>query len=66
MNNMKLIAQGAEALIKQSKQGILKDRIVKSYRLPQLDNKLRKQRTRTEVKLLTKTFKYSHTSSMTW
>ncbi len=51
---MKLIAQGAEALIKQSKQGILKDRIVKSYRLPQLDNKLRKQRTRTEVRLLTK------------
>ena len=50
----KVIAQGAEAIIKKSGKNIIKDRIPKSYRLPQLDSKLRKQRTRKEIKLLEK------------
>jgi TP53 regulating kinase-like protein len=33
---------------------IIKDRISKSYRLPELDKKIRKQRTKSETKLLTK------------
>ena len=49
-----IIAQGAEAIIKKSGKNIIKDRIMKSYRIPQLDNKLRKQRTKKEVKLLEK------------
>lgn len=49
-----LIAQGAEALIIKKNNTIIKDRIEKSYRLPILDQKLRRQRTRKEVKLLTK------------
>jgi len=53
---MKIIAQGAEATIKLSKNQILKDRIKKQYRLTILDNKLRKQRTKSEVKLLTKAY----------
>lgn len=53
---MKLIAQGAEGIIKLSKQGIIKDRIRKSYRLPILDNKLRKQRTKSEARLLKKAY----------
>jgi len=51
---MKLIAQGAEAKIFKKKDSILKDRIKKSYRLPQIDIKLRKSRTRSEAKILRK------------
>ena len=51
---MKLIAQGAEAKIFKKKDSILKDRIKKSYRLPQIDIRLRKSRTRSEAKILRK------------
>ena len=51
---MKLIAQGAEAKIFKKKDSILKDRIKKTYRLPQIDIKLRKSRTRSEAKILRK------------
>lgn len=50
----KLIAQGAEAIITLSKNTITKDRIKKSYRIPELDEKIRKQRTKAEIKLLFK------------
>jgi Kae1-associated kinase Bud32 len=49
---MKLIAQGAEAKIYESGDSILKHRIKKSYRLKQLDDKLRKDRTRAEARIL--------------
>ncbi len=49
-----IIAQGAEALILRKGNEIIKQRIKKSYRLPQLDIKLRKQRTKKESKLLEK------------
>ena len=48
------IAQGAEAVIYQDKSRIMKERLSKSYRLPQLDETLRKFRTRREAKILTK------------
>lgn len=51
---MKTIFQGAEATITKQKNTILKDRTRKSYRIEQLDEKLRAQRTRKEVKLLEK------------
>ena len=51
---MKLIAQGAEAKIFKKKNSILKDRIKKSYRLLQIDQRLRKSRTRSEAKILRK------------
>ncbi len=53
---MKQIAQGAEAIILEDKNIILKKRIPKSYRIPQLDIKLRKSRTKKECKLLEKSF----------
>ncbi|MCK5624512.1 Kae1-associated serine/threonine protein kinase [Candidatus Pacearchaeota archaeon] len=53
----KLIAQGAEAKILLSDKTITKDRIVKSYRIPKLDNKIRKSRTKAETKLLNKASK---------
>ncbi|MFH1586040.1 MAG: RIO1 family regulatory kinase/ATPase [archaeon] len=52
-----LIAQGAEAKIILSKDFIIKDRIKKGYRLPELDEKIRKNRTRKEAKLLFKASK---------
>ena len=51
---MKLIAQGAEAKIYESGSKVIKHRIKKSYRLPEIDRKLRKQRTRAEARLLSK------------
>ncbi|MBX4212357.1 Kae1-associated serine/threonine protein kinase [Candidatus Pacearchaeota archaeon] len=50
----KLIAQGAEAKIIQLKSTILKQRIKKGYRISEIDEKLRKQRTKKEAKLLEK------------
>jgi Kae1-associated kinase Bud32 len=46
------VAQGAEAIISKEDGKILKDRIAKGYRIPALDNRLRKLRTRNEAKLL--------------
>jgi len=54
---MKTIAQGAEANILLEKNKITKLRIKKSYRLPILDEKIRKSRTKKEAKLLQKAFK---------
>ena len=51
---MKQIQQGAEANIYQDKDKITKLRTSKSYRLPILDNKLRKSRTKAEAKIINK------------
>jgi tRNA A-37 threonylcarbamoyl transferase component Bud32 len=49
-----IIQQGAEAvLIKRGKE-VVKDRIVKGYRYPDLDKKIRKNRTKREARLLEK------------
>jgi len=50
----KIIQQGAEAIISLDNNQILKNRIKKSYRLPQLDNKLRTSRTKSEAKIIEK------------
>lgn len=51
----KIIQQGAEAiLIQKSPSLLIKRRIKKSYRLPILDEKIRKQRTKKESSLLIK------------
>jgi TP53 regulating kinase-like protein len=47
-----IIKRGAEAVISLDDGRIVKDRIKKSYRLAQIDEKLRKQRTRKEASLL--------------
>lgn len=54
---IKKIAQGAEAILIQEDKEIIKKRIKKSYRLPILDEKLRKSRTKKEAKLLEKASK---------
>ena len=51
---MELIAQGAEAKLFRDTHRIIKERITKGYRLPKLDTKLRKFRTRREAKILGK------------
>lgn len=52
-----IIAQGAEAKIIKNGSVIVKDRVKKGYRLPILDERLRKQRTKKEAKLLEKASK---------
>lgn len=49
---MELISQGAEAKIFKDGDKIIKDRFSKTYRHPELDEKLRKFRTRREAKVI--------------
>jgi len=51
---MQKIAQGAEAVIWRENAEIIKERFSKKYRLPQIDDALRKFRTRREAKILGK------------
>jgi TP53 regulating kinase-like protein len=53
----KILQQGAEAKIFLDDNLIIKDRIKKSYRIKELDEKIRKQRTHSEKKLLEKASK---------
>ncbi|MEK6891751.1 MAG: KEOPS complex kinase/ATPase Bud32, partial [Nanoarchaeota archaeon] len=50
----KLIAQGAEAKLFLEEDKILKERFAKTYRIREIDNKLRGFRTRREAKVLQK------------
>ena len=52
-----IIARGAEAVLIKNCNYLLKRRIPKSYRLLVLDERLRKQRTKKEAKLLEKAYK---------
>ncbi len=51
---MTVIAQGAEAIIKRTNQTIIKERPIKMYRIKEIDEPLRKSRTRREAKILEK------------
>jgi TP53 regulating kinase and related kinases len=53
----KILSQGAEAIILKEDNFIIKDRISKSYRLKELDIKIRKHRTKSEKNLLEKACK---------
>ena len=53
----KIIGTGAEAILIQRDGKLIKKRIKKSYRIEELDEKLRKQRTKKESKLLEKASK---------
>jgi TP53 regulating kinase-like protein len=50
----KIIQQGAEAIISLENNQIIKNRVKKGYRLPALDEKLRKKRTKSEAKIIEK------------
>ena len=49
-----IIGRGAEAIIYKDGSSVIKDRIEKKYRLVEIDNRLRKSRTRREAKILNK------------
>ncbi len=51
---MRIIKQGAEAILYKNNNELIKERIKKDYRLRQIDEKLRRTRTRSEAKLLEK------------
>lgn len=53
----KIIGRGAEAVLIHKGSHLVKDRIKKSYRIQILDDKIRKQRTKKESKLLGKASK---------
>ena len=56
MIKLKIIQQGAEAVIFLEKNKIIKKRKKKSYRIPEIDDRIRRRRTRSEAKLLTKAY----------
>lgn len=51
---MKIIARGAEAVLKRDGNRLIKERVRKGYRVPELDERIRSQRTRTEERMLSK------------
>jgi len=51
---MKLIAQGAESKLFLDKNKVVKDRFRKTYRIKEIDDRLRKFRTKREAKVLEK------------
>lgn len=51
---MNKLAQGAESVVYQDNNKVIKERFSKKYRLPQLDDSLRQFRTRREAKILGK------------
>lgn len=57
MTNQNIIAQGAEAVILKEEKDIIKNRISKGYRHPDLDLKIIKSRTKKEAKILEKASK---------
>lgn len=54
MPRQEILQIGAEAIILKNKSEIIKRRLKKSYRIPEIDEKIRKQRTRSEGRLLLK------------
>ena len=59
-----IIQQGAEAVLIKRGEVLLKRRVAKGYRLRELDEKLRKTRTRKEAKLLEKASKLINVPKM--
>lgn len=57
-----MIAEGAEARIYEEEGMIIKDRVIKNYRLKEIDDKLRKSRTNRESKILEKLSKINFPS----
>src|SRR3989338_6220467 len=51
---MKLLAQGAESKLFLEKNRVIKDRFRKTYRIKEIDDRLRKSRTKREAKILDK------------
>lgn len=51
---MKQIAQGAEAILYQTENSVVKDRFPKTYRHPHIDAQLRTARTKREAKVIQK------------
>lgn len=52
-----IISQGAEAIIYREENKVIKERIPKGYRIKELDEKIRKSRTKRERKILEKASK---------
>lgn len=61
---MEKIGEGAEAIIFRERAIVTKERIKKGYRLPEIDDRLRKLRTRKEARILEKVEKYGFAPRM--
>jgi len=64
MEKETVIAQGAEAILIRKKNSIIKFRVSKGYRHPDLDKRIRVRRTRREFKILAKASKFINVPSV--
>lgn len=63
---MKVIARGAEAVLSRDGERLVKDRVSKGYRVPELDDKIRYQRTRTEERMLSRARRAGVNAPVVW
>ena len=49
---METIAKGAEAILYKNEDKVIKERVRKGYRIPVIDDDLRRKRTRLEARLM--------------
>ncbi len=61
---MNVIARGAEAVLERENEVVRKNRVEKPYRHPRIDEALRRERTRTEARLLEKAGRYIATPNV--
>jgi len=61
---MEKVGEGAEATVFRDRSKAIKERIRKGYRLPEIDVRLRKLRTRKEARILEKVERYGFTPRM--
>ncbi len=63
---MQEIARGAEAVLSREGERLVKDRISKGYRVPELDKRLRGMRTRTEERMLSRARRAGVNAPIVW
>lgn len=63
---MKVIARGAEAVLSRDGERLIKDRVSKGYRVPELDQRIRSQRTRTEERMLSRARRAGVRTPVVW
>lgn len=61
---MEIVAQGAEAVLRKEGNILVKDRISKDYRIKEIDDRIRKLRTRSETRLLDRASKIIKTPKL--
>ena len=63
---MKIVARGAEAVLRKDGNRLIKERVREGYRITELDSRIRGQRTRTEERLLSRARRSGVSAPIVW